>query len=174
MLELHAIQPSEFQKFCTFFYPIYAETLLAAKIATNYDEAYRVIESDFQYLFPDGKQTPDQHIYNAYQNSEKVGVLWLGDRTYHRTPFSQAWIYYIEVMPNHRNKGIGSEILHWAENYCIEHQIPRLGLNVFAHNPDAKRLYERLGYEVYASCPHPRNPEQIYRYEMSKIPNLIK
>jgi GNAT superfamily N-acetyltransferase len=170
MLELRSIQPSEFQEFCSFFYPRYAETLLTVKISDNYDEAYSVIESDFRYLFPEGKQTPDQHIYNVYEGTTKVGLLWIGDRAYHRTPFTQAWIYYIEVVPEHRNKGIGTEILKWAEQYCIENQIPRLGLNVFAYNPKAKKLYERLGFEVYASCPHPNDPEYIYRYEMSKVP----
>lgn len=171
MLTFKEIQSSEFQAFRDFFYPIYAETLLTAQIAQNHDEAYKIIDSDFEYLFPSGHQTPDQHIYDAYKGSEKVGVLWIGDRTYHQTSSSQAWIYYIEVVPQHRNKGIGTQLLQWAEQYCIAKKIDRLGLNVFAHNPKAKKLYERMGFEVYSACPHPNNPTHFYRYEMSKSPD---
>lgn len=169
MLQLRALQPSEFQRFIDFFCPIYADTLLQANIANSYVDAYRIIESDLKYLFPNGEQTPDQHIYDVYRDSQTVGVLWLGDRPYHRTPYSQAWIYYIEVVPQHRSEGIGSQILQWAEEYCAQQKIPRLGLNVFAHNPLAKKLYERVGFKTYASCPHPNDPNRIYRYEMSKV-----
>ena len=42
--------------------------------------------------------------------------------------------------------------------WCREQGHPALGLNVFAHNPGARALYDRLGYHVTHGLPHPRRP----------------
>lgn len=48
-----------------------------------------------------------------------------------------------------RNYGIGSHLVAACEEFCREHKIPYLGLDVNpADNPAAKRLYERLGYHA--------------------------
>ncbi len=52
----------------------------------------------------------------------------------------------IALLPGYRNRGIGTALLeHLIE--AARPSYPALALSVSAHNP-AKRLYERLGFEV--------------------------
>jgi len=51
------------------------------------------------------------------------------------------------VAPEFRNRGIGTTLVHFAENRIFrEHQ--NVFILVSSFNRDAQRLYERLGYEV--------------------------
>ena len=168
-LSLRPIEEYEFQSFLNFFTPLYADTLLKADIISHISQAGPIMQRDLAGLFPKGFRTSDQHVYYAYFDKKYAGLLWLGDRAYHSTPFEQAWVYYIDVDPNFRNQGIGTALLHWSEQHYAAKKTPRLGLNVFHHNPDAKRLYERLGYTTYLQCTHPLESSRIYRYEMNKL-----
>src|SRR5260370_33948047 len=47
----------------------------------------------------------------------------------------------------YRRKGVATALIREAERLAKEHGCTRIGLNVgSADNPDAKRLYEHLGY----------------------------
>ncbi|GAQ57923.1 GNAT family N-acetyltransferase [Streptomyces acidiscabies] len=72
----------------------------------------------------------------------RLGTLWLapdGDNSY---------IYDIEVTEEFRGKGYGRTLMHLAEARAIERGSTVIGLNVFADNAPAERLYESLGYET--------------------------
>jgi len=56
--------------------------------------------------------------------------------------------YNIVVRPEHRRRGYGAAIMNAAAIRCRDLGHPVLGLNVFAHNPNARALYDKLGYEV--------------------------
>lgn len=47
-----------------------------------------------------------------------------------------------------RGMGVGRALMTEAEMWAREHGVERLELGVFASNERARRLYERLGYEV--------------------------
>lgn len=47
-----------------------------------------------------------------------------------------------------RGIGVGRALLTGVETWAREHGVERLELGVFASNERARRLYERLGYEV--------------------------
>jgi ribosomal protein S18 acetylase RimI-like enzyme len=69
--------------------------------------------------------------------------------------------YYIcgmAVFPEHRGKGIGTQLLKLAEGHANEKGFNKLSLIVFEQNVGAKRLYERSGYHEIAResiVPHP-------------------
>ncbi len=71
-----------------------------------------------------------------------VGVLWLN------ADQPMAFVYDVEVVEPERRKGYGAAIMNAAALWSRDHDHPVLGLNVFAHNPGAKALYEKLGYRV--------------------------
>lgn len=50
------------------------------------------------------------------------------------------------VLGDWRNQGIGGDLLRVAEALVMRHGFDQLGLSVSVENPDAQRLYERLGY----------------------------
>ncbi len=53
----------------------------------------------------------------------------------------------VHVHPERRNLGIGTRLLHFAEQEARRKDCERISLSTTASNP-ARRLYERLGYSV--------------------------
>ena len=51
------------------------------------------------------------------------------------------------VAASHRRSGIGSELMHAAEEWARRAGVTKLELHVFPHNSAAIALYEKLGYE---------------------------
>ena len=57
------------------------------------------------------------------------------------------YIQSVCVAPDWRNKGIGSQLMKFAENR-IFNEAPNAFIMVSSFNPDAKRFYNRLGFET--------------------------
>jgi len=53
----------------------------------------------------------------------------------------------IEIREEFRRRGYGRATMLLAEEAARNHGATYLGLNVFGHNPNARALYESLGYE---------------------------
>lgn len=96
----------------------------------------------FEELLPDGLGSPGMEFHVAEVDGVPVGDLWLS------TGSTMAFVYNIEVHQDQRRKGYGSAIMNAAALRCRELGHPVLGLNVFAHNPKARALYDKLGYQV--------------------------
>ena len=68
------------------------------------------------------------------------------------------YICGVAVIPEHRGRGIGTELMQIARKQAIEHGYDRLSLVVFEENRKALRLYQGLGYKVTKRAsivPHP-------------------
>ena len=57
------------------------------------------------------------------------------------------YIQTVCVRPDCRGRGLGSEIIRFAEERIFRDS-PNVFLCVSSFNPDARRLYDRLGYEL--------------------------
>ena len=75
-----------------------------------------------------------------------MGVLWLALQE------DKAFVFDVETDPAHRGRGHGRTLMLLAERQTIAAGRPVLGLNVFAGNAPAERLYESLGYETTVSA----------------------
>lgn len=85
---------------------------------------------------------PSREVYLAIVKDEIVGFIVL--------IMSGALVGYIQtvaVMPQWRNKGIGSRLLKFAEEKIFS-KAPNVFMCVSSFNKKAQRLYKRLGYEV--------------------------
>jgi len=58
----------------------------------------------------------------------------------------EGWIGGIGVMPEHRNRGLGTALMAAAEKSLKERGVTEVNLEVIEGNLRAQRLYERLGY----------------------------
>lgn len=58
-----------------------------------------------------------------------------------------AFIHSFRIRPQHRNRGLGSRLLSFAEADLLGRGYSFVSLNVAQDNPSAMRLYQRLGYE---------------------------
>ena len=85
---------------------------------------------------------PSREVYLALMGNEIAGFTIL--------IMQGALVGYIQsicVTPDWRNKGIGSQLMKFAENR-IFNEAPNAFIMVSSFNSDAKRLYNRLGFET--------------------------
>ena len=85
---------------------------------------------------------PNREVYLALAGEEITGFTIL--------VMHGALVGYIQsicVAPEWRNQGIGSQLMAFAENRIFKDS-PNVFIMVSSFNPDAKRLYNRLGYET--------------------------
>jgi ribosomal protein S18 acetylase RimI-like enzyme len=147
MIELQPMSKEAFKKYYDASVVEYAREMAAAGNVSQ-EEARAASEKQFADLLPDGLESPGQHIFTIWdqQNERSVGMVWLGERAHGQT--SQAVIYDIRVDEGLRGQGYGSAALQAVEEVVQDLDLPEIWLHVFGHNTGARRLYDRLGYEV--------------------------
>jgi ribosomal-protein-alanine N-acetyltransferase len=85
---------------------------------------------------------PAREVYVALADGVIAGFLILRmDGTF------SGYIQTVGVAPDWRNKGIGTKLVKVAEERIFRDR-PNVFMCVSSFNPDALRLYERLGYGV--------------------------
>ena len=73
--------------------------------------------------------------------------------------------YYLanmSVLPEFRGRGIGSGLMEHAEQKAREAGLEKCSLIVDTENPNAKRLYERFGYQVDFTKTYPGPAEDAH------------
>ncbi|HXG89186.1 MAG TPA: N-acetyltransferase [Vicinamibacterales bacterium] len=85
---------------------------------------------------------PVKERYVVRDHGDRAGLLIL-DMT---GPFP-GYIQTICLAPQARGQGLGSRVIAWAEERIFRDS-PNVFMCVSSFNPDAQRLYRRLGYEV--------------------------
>jgi GNAT superfamily N-acetyltransferase len=105
-------------------------------------EARAKSERDHAALLPDGLLTPDVWLSVLEHEGTRVGTLWLASLE------GRAYVFDVQTEAAHRGKGHGRTLMLLAEAQAIAAGHRMIGLNVFADNTPAERLYESLGYET--------------------------
>jgi len=105
-------------------------------------QAYAKARRDYERLLPQGAATENTLFSVLEHEGTRVGTLWLALRE------GAAFVYNVEVDAAHRGRGHGRTLMLLAEAQTIAAERRVLGLNVFAGNTPAERLYESLGYET--------------------------
>lgn len=62
----------------------------------------------------------------------------------------RAYLYAFRVRPEYRSKGLGRYMVQVVEKDLLSRGFSWLTLNVARDNPDAMRLYRRLGFRIVA------------------------
>ena len=104
--------------------------------------------ADFDSLLPQGLATPDNYLFEI-QNGEDgstVGYLWFAVVVKHG--LRSAYVYDLEVKPEHRRQGHAKRAFEALEARVAALGLSSIGLHVFGHNPGAQSLYSQLGYTV--------------------------
>ncbi|MDT0468027.1 GNAT family N-acetyltransferase [Streptomyces gibsoniae] len=105
-------------------------------------EAYAKARRDHEQLLPQGMGSENMTFSVLEHEGTRVGVLWLAVRE------DKAFVYDVEAEEAHRGRGHGRTLMLLAEAQALTAGRRVLGLNVFAGNTPAERLYESLGYET--------------------------
>lgn len=125
----------------------YARAITTARRLTPAAAAAEA-ERDVAERLPRGPATRGELLRKALLDGTEVGWIWVS------LPGpggpDPAWISDVEVDPEFRSRGYAHAIITAAEAELVALGVPALGLNVFGDNDTARRLYERLGFEVTA------------------------
>ena len=87
-------------------------------------------------------QDPSREVYVARDEGRLAGFLILC--------MTGAFVGYIQTIcihPDRRGEGLGSKLVEFAEQRILA-ESPNVFMCVSSFNPNARRLYERLGYRV--------------------------
>ncbi|MFE9094570.1 GNAT family N-acetyltransferase [Streptomyces sp. NPDC007264] len=102
--------------------------------------AYAKARRDHELFLPQGSGTENMLFSILEHEGTRVGTLWVALRE------GSAFVFDVEADPAHRGRGHGRTLMLLAEVQAITAGRRALGLNVFAGNTPAERLYESLGY----------------------------
>jgi len=89
-------------------------------------------------------------------HGEIIGQVFLqykSDRPELADGWKRAYLYSFRIKPPYRNHGLGSRMMRGIEEVLTSRHFSRLTLNVARDNPDAIRLYKRLGFQIVAEEP---------------------
>ncbi len=103
---------------------------------------------DFAESLPQGLDTPDNYLYEirSTESNDAVGILWFAVVT--KNGIQSAFVYDIEINPEHRRRGYGRSAFVALELLVRGLGLSSIGLHVFGQNPGAQALYNSLGYGV--------------------------
>ena len=119
---------------------------LAITFNINQAEAIKKAREDIASNLPEGFDTPDQFFCFIKRQStlEEIGTIWYG----HRPENAYSFLADIQIHGEYRGRGYGTKALALLEKTVVETGLRIIMLHVFKHNQKAKKLYEKLGYEV--------------------------
>lgn len=125
----------------------YEEARIAA--GDTREQAIAARRESASRFFPDGRPVEGQLIFTVLADDEDAGWLWVGpwkDTDGDGGDGDPWWVWDIRVHDAYQRRGIGKAAMLEAERVARDHGAASLGLNVFAYNVPAIRLYESLGY----------------------------
>ena len=95
-------------------------------------------------LFPDNQPEDGQTIVHVMNGDTRVGILWYA----FQAESNRIFIYHILIEEMYRGQGYATAVFEKLEKVASEELgATSIGLSVFGTNPDAQRLYKRLGFQ---------------------------
>jgi ribosomal protein S18 acetylase RimI-like enzyme len=80
--------------------------------------------------------------------SSPVACLWVGNAIDQVQGDRHAHIFLLYVVPEHRQRGIGTALMRYVEDWARARGDHQIGLQVFQTNTAALNLYNQLGYQT--------------------------
>lgn len=145
MVHLVPMTRSEFEAFLERDTREYAEENVKAGYWAE-AEALEKSRQEHEKLLPDGLKTKNNHLFTIYDAENAVGMIWM--RANLDSPRPSGFIFDLFIEERFRHKGYATQAMLELEGVARQLGLRQLALHVFAHNQIARRLYEKLDYQV--------------------------
>jgi GNAT superfamily N-acetyltransferase len=146
MVRLVPMTVEEFEEYLQRDIERYAEENVKARYWAP-AEALEESRNVHQQLLPEGLATKDNYFLKILdERGTAIGTAWL--KANQDTALPSGFLYALFIEEAHRGQGYGKQAMLALEEKAKELGLHSLALHVFAHNAEARTLYERLGYEV--------------------------
>lgn len=128
-------------------------SLLVKFLSKTYEEIagtqrfYHLAQTVDRHL---SEQTPLWWVDTEPALSSPVGCLWLGNAIDQQQGDRHSYVLVLYVSPEHRRKGIATALLNKAQAWATARGDRQIGLQVFADNPGAIALYQKLGFQTHS------------------------
>lgn len=132
----------------------------------------KLSREDLPSLEWDGEFTHFRNVYKGVYQRTQIGTAaaWVAeapvdgivgqvflqldcDRPELANGWNRGYLFSFRIKPLYRNMGLGTRMLTVLQNFLITRHYTRLTLNVARDNPDAIRLYKKLGFQIVAEEP---------------------
>lgn len=136
---LYPIQPEHFSEYVVFMNELLADTTSAPVTSAP------VTENNYEPLFNyylHKYEEPNNRAFMVYKDGKIVGHFFIIDIF----PGKKAFITLLELLKEHRNKGIGTGLMNVVETLVFQAKCSSIGLLVEQGNERAIPFYKRLGY----------------------------
>ncbi|MEK2646180.1 GNAT family N-acetyltransferase [Bdellovibrio sp. BCCA] len=145
MIELRKMSAPEFSDYMKYAISNYAAEKQKGE-GHSPEDALKISQEAYARQLPQGLETPDQFLFSVIEKAtgNSVGILWIAKKFNGEKPY--AFIYDIELKPDHRGKGLGKILMNLMEDEVRKLGCSSVGLHVFGHNTSAIALYEKSGF----------------------------
>ena len=96
--------------------------------------------------FPADRPAVGHELFVLDDDGRRVGMVWVGPRPNQEDDPAQSWLFNIEIDEEQRGRGHARTALQLVEAHLALQGVRELGLNVFADNVVARRLYTGTGF----------------------------
>lgn len=97
-----------------------------------------------------GQHVVGDRAFVARVDDAIVGFVTFGlEEDAYRRDRRRGFVENLYVAPTHRDGGIGTDLLDRAESVLLDQGVDVVALEAMAANVDARRFYERAGYELH-------------------------
>ncbi|MEJ5308925.1 MAG: GNAT family N-acetyltransferase [Anaerolineae bacterium] len=142
---------------------LHLEDCKAALLNSKLGQVYFTVEQNAVATLTEGI-TKGEVFVAIDDDGACVGFIWfIEDGAFHSFPY----LHIVAVKAAYRGMGIGQQLLHFFEETAFA-QHSKVFLVVADFNPDARRLYERLGYREVGAIPGLYR-EGVTEYLMMKV-----
>ena len=108
---------------------------------------YSQIDVEKLYIRLDKMKADDAHMtVVAESDGEIVGFIGTHRGLAYNVETEYLQIFSMAVRKELQNKGIGSQLIKWAENYAVENNMERIILTSRLHRTEAHAFYEGNGF----------------------------
>lgn len=138
-----------------------AEDIVYLKENTDRETLFLALEPGEHTITVDGEENiiqeatedSDSQWFVAQYHGKVVGQCYVGLVQRNLRFRHRAEVGFV-ILKEYCNLGIGGKLMEECIEWCIQHEVEQMELNVVCENEVALKMYQDFGFIVYGTIPH--------------------